>query len=78
MSCAVVPGRILRVGLPFPTPAALGSTRSLDTDAATALALLRLGDREPNWTSVSGGGLGRRGELEGDKGAPAVLVVMAG
>ena len=34
---------------------------------------LATGDLGPSWSSAIGGGLGRRGELEGDSAEPAII-----
>lgn len=71
ISAALVPGRILRVE---PSSDLLGSTSSGDIwfkggspgDDVIGKAFM-IGDLRPIWTSGIGGGLGRRGEEEGDK-----------
>ena len=59
MSAALVPGRILRVELSS-SPAPRTFSASWPNESPTD------GDCGPIWTSVNGGGLGRRGELDGE------------
>lgn len=72
MSAALVPGRILR--LESSSASANSCSPALPNDSPT------LGDFGPIWTSVKGGGLGRRGELDGETPAAvmAVTLVVAG
>jgi hypothetical protein len=71
MSSALVPGRILRVepsSSPDDEPSRLSA--SLPKESPTD------GDCAPIWTSVNGGGLGRRGELDGE--TPAAVMARGG
>ena len=61
MSAAFVPGLILLVDALSSSPTSSGSCMG-----SRCCDLSPLGDLAPIWTSVNGGGLGRRGELEGD------------
>lgn len=68
MSTALVPGLTLRSDpwssfCPFPR----NCSASLPNDSPTE------GDLGPIWTSVNGGGLGKRGELDGDTPAAAMV-----
>ena len=67
MSAAFVPGLIRRVD---------PSSHSRETPKSFSLALpkpsLTVGDCGPIWTSVKGGGLGNRGELEGEAPVAAI------
>lgn len=70
ISAALVPGRILREeALSLPFDAARNSCVSVPKDSPTE------GDLGPICTSVNGGGLGKRGELDGDA-PPAAMVKM--
>lgn len=69
MSAAFVPGRILLVA-----PISGFLTRPSSCSVPIAEAPM-VGDFGPIWTSVKGGGLGNRGELEGDM-APALVVIL--
>lgn len=69
MSAAFVPGRILLVA---PMSGLLTPPSSCSVPVADAPMV---GDFGPIWTSVKGGGLGSRGELEGDM-APALVVML--
>jgi hypothetical protein len=55
MSSALVPGRIL-----------LAAPLSKLLNSFCCSSVARRGDLGPSWSSGAGGGLGRRGELEGD------------
>lgn len=65
MSAVLVPGRILRVE-PSSSAPPRNCSASLPNDSPTE------GDRGPIWTSVKGGGLGSRGELDGE--TPAAVM----
>lgn len=63
-----MPGRILRVepsSVSCDAPSSFSSTLPYESPT--------VGDLGPIWTSVNGGGLGRRGELEGETPAAAML-----
>lgn len=78
ISSAFVPGRILLVALPSDPPPPSSFVLPLLPPCVvmspmtplgkTTLSPLRPGDLGPNWTSVNGGGLGNRGELDGEAG----------
>ena len=72
MSLALVPGRILRVE-PSSAPAEppINCSATFSNDSPTD------GDSGPICTSVNGGGLGRRGELDGETPV-AVMARMGG
>ena len=61
MSAALVPGRIL-LDAPWP-----GATFSLSSCVDGPPVAPTLGDLDPICTSGKGGGLGRRGEVDGDR-----------
>lgn len=68
MSKALVPGlTLLSDPLSSACPVPSNCSASLPNDSPTD------GDLGPIWTSVNGGGLGKRGELEGD--TPAAVMV---
>lgn len=71
MSPALVPGRILRVE-PSSSPGDEPSKLSASLPKESPMD----GDRGPIWTSVNGGGLGRRGELDGE--TPAAVMARGG
>lgn len=71
MSAALVPGRILLV---VPSLSLVGSIRPGDIlsgfgrpDEAMLDEVFVIGDLGPIWTSGNGGGLGSRGELDGER-----------
>lgn len=64
ISAALVPGRILRVEPSSVSCDSLSPARPYESPT--------VGDLGPIWTSVKGGGLGSRGELEGDTPAAAM------
>jgi hypothetical protein len=66
MSTAFVPGLILRVD-----PSSVSGNGAKSCSPALSPTV---GDLGPIWTSVNGGGLGRRGELDGDTPAAAILL----
>lgn len=66
ISAALVPGRILRSN-PSSSNPVNNCSASLPKDSPTD------GDFGPIWTSVNGGGLGKRGELDGDTPATAII-----
>lgn len=65
MLAALLPGRILRVEPSSDAGTPRSCSASFPNDSPTE------GDCGPIWTSVKGGGLGRRGELDGE--TPAVM-----
>lgn len=72
ISAAFVPGRILRI-------APLSDfVVSLFSGTAALCSGLKLGDLGPIWTSGNGGGLGRRGDLEGDTPPIGASIVITG
>lgn len=66
MSALFVPGLIL-----------LEASRSIffDSSKASCSEVCDIGDLGPSWSSAMGGGLGRRGELEGDIVAAAMFAL---
>jgi hypothetical protein len=56
MSAAVVPGRILRIAF---------ASKGFRPNCPCSLGMA-MGDLGPSWSSAMGGGLGSRGELEGE------------
>jgi len=72
ISAAFVPGRIRRI-------APLSNfVVSLFSGTAALCSGLKLGDLGPIWTSGKGGGLGRRGDLEGDTPPIGASIVITG
>lgn len=67
ISAALVPGRILRV-----EPSSSPDPETNDSASVPKGSPID-GDRGPIWTSVKGGGLGSRGELDGE--TPAAVMV---
>lgn len=72
MSSALLPGRILLVDSSLFVPWASRPNWLVDAPSP------RPGDVGGSCTSVSGGGLGRRGELDGEAGVAEVVVVIVG
>lgn len=71
MSAALVPGRILLV---LPSSSFVGSIRPGEAfpgfgrpGEAVLEEVFMVGDLGPSWTSGNGGGLGSRGELDGER-----------
>lgn len=69
MSAAFVPGLMRRID---PASFSNGGISCSPEPSPT------VGDLGPIWTSVKGGGLGRRGELEGDTPAAIAAVSLSG
>lgn len=68
MSAALVPGLIRLVD---PSSISVNGAKNWPSPPLSPT----VGDCGPIWTSVNGGGLGRRGELEGDTAAAAVAAI---
>lgn len=80
MSTALVPGRILLVA---PSSSLVRSARPgelfsgfLRPGEGMLDEIFMFGDLGPSWTSGNGGGLGSRGELEGERAPMSVAMVL--
>lgn len=69
ISAALVPGRILLVD---PSSVSAKGAKSWSPLPVSPT----VGDCGPIWTSVNGGGLGRRGELEGDEAVAVAAIFL--
>lgn len=82
MSAALVPGRILLVA---PSSSLVGSARPGEAfpgfgrpGEAMLDEVFMIGDLGPSWTSGNGGGLGSRGELDGERAPMLAAIVSEG